>query len=380
MTQTIAFYAPLKSPNHETPSGDRQVARLFTSLFKELGYHVNLMSNFRSWSAESCTQKSLKDQALQEAKQLCNDYEARPKAERPILWFTYHLYHKAPDWIGPLFCNHFNIPYIIAEASIAPKRANGEWALGYQDALHAIMQASYTLTLAPHDQDILSKFIPQNKLISFLPFIQIPPSVGDKQEIRQQLARTYGLPPEKKWLLTVAMMRDDCKKDSYVELINALSHTHPDETCAIFIGDGEARTSIEAKAIEAGVPIFFLGKLSRDLVNQFYQASNLYLWPAINEAYGMSILEAQAAGLPVIAGDFGSVSTLVEHEKTGIILPQNQPHLFAESINSLLQNQTRLNLFSQTALKQANEKFGFQRAKTQMQKIIETLMKEEPNV
>ena len=378
MTQTIAFYAPLKSPNHTTPSGDRLVARLFVSLFQELGYNVNLMSNFRSWSAKGSTQESLKATAFHEAERLCKGYET--KAEKPLFWFTYHLYHKAPDWIGPAFCKHFNIPYMIAEASIAPKRANGEWELGYEDALSAIKQASRALTLAPHDHEILSKFIPQDRLISFMPFIQTPPPLHDKKLLREKLAATYHLPIAKKWLLTVAMMRDDCKRESYLELNDSLSSVKSSDYCAIFIGDGEARTELEAEAKQSNLPLFFLGKLSSEDVNHFYTASDLYLWPAINEAYGMSILEAQTAGLPVIAGNFGSVATIVETEKTGIILPPNQPHLFAHSIDSLLNNQPRLDLFSQNALQRTTEKFSFQRAKTQMKEIIETLMKEKPNV
>ena len=39
-----------------------------------------------------------------------------------------------------------------------------------------------------------------------------------------------------------------------------------------------------------------------------YAGADLYLWPAINEAYGMAFLEAQAAGLPVVAGRTGGVA------------------------------------------------------------------------
>ena len=42
---------------------------------------------------------------------------------RPDLWFTYHLYYKAPDLVGPLVAGALGIPYAVAEASVAHKRA-----------------------------------------------------------------------------------------------------------------------------------------------------------------------------------------------------------------------------------------------------------------
>ena len=48
-----------------------------------------------------------------------------------------------------------------------------------------------------------------------------------------------------------------------------------------------------------------------------YAAADLYVWPACNEAYGMALLEAQAAGLPVVAGREGGVPDIVAHGPPG---------------------------------------------------------------
>ena len=50
---------------------------------------------------------------------------AAAPAAAPELWFTYHLYHKAPDWLGPRIAGALGIPYVVAEASFAPKQAGG---------------------------------------------------------------------------------------------------------------------------------------------------------------------------------------------------------------------------------------------------------------
>ena len=47
----IAYYAPLKSPDHPVPSGDRQMARMLKAALELAGYTVELASEFRSFSA-----------------------------------------------------------------------------------------------------------------------------------------------------------------------------------------------------------------------------------------------------------------------------------------------------------------------------------------
>src|SRR3972149_3576414 len=51
MPMRIAFYAPLKSPTHGTPSGDRRIAGLFMDALARAGHRVELASTFRSYDA-----------------------------------------------------------------------------------------------------------------------------------------------------------------------------------------------------------------------------------------------------------------------------------------------------------------------------------------
>src|SRR5439155_20302278 len=67
-----------------------------------------------------------------------------------------------------------------------------------------------------------------------------------------------------------------------------------------------------------------------------YAGADLYLWPAVNEAYGMAFLEAQAAGLPVVAGRTGGVPAVVADGVTGILTPIGDPAAFADAVAQLL--------------------------------------------
>ena len=67
------------------------------------------------------------------------------RTSRPRLWFTYHVYYKAPDWIGPRVARGLGIPYVVAEGSRAAKRAQGPWALGHAGAEAALDRADCDL-------------------------------------------------------------------------------------------------------------------------------------------------------------------------------------------------------------------------------------------
>ena len=75
----------------------------------------------------------------------------RRPAARPDIWFTYHLYHKAPDWLGPAVSRALDIPYVVAEASVAAKQRDGKWAIGYAGSIAAIEAAAATIFFNPVD-------------------------------------------------------------------------------------------------------------------------------------------------------------------------------------------------------------------------------------
>ncbi|TIN91238.1 MAG: glycosyltransferase family 4 protein, partial [Mesorhizobium sp.] len=78
------------------------------------------------------------------------------------------------------------------------------------------------------------------------------------------------------------------------------------------VGDGPARD--EVKAQFAGLPadrIEWLGAIEPAAVPDVLYSGGIYVWPGCGEAYGVAYLEAQAAGLPVVAQDIAGVPEVV---------------------------------------------------------------------
>lgn len=341
----IAFYAPLKAPTHPVPSGDRRVGRLFWQALEQAGHQPFLAATLRTW--DDGTRPGRPERLAALGRRLAARLIRRWQGAPPDLWFTYHLYHKAPDWLGPVVAGHFGIPYLVAEASHAPKRATGPLAFGHAAAADAIRRAAVVLAMTSADLACLQPLVrPPARLIRFPPFIDTAPyrAAADRRDRhRAALAAATGLPTDQAWLLAVGMMRAGDKERSYQVLARALTHLADDPRWSlIIVGDGPRRPAVAAgfAALPPG-RVRWLGAVAAEPLAAVYAAADLMVWPAINEAYGMALLEAQATGLPVVAGRTGGVPDLVRADRTGLLTPPGDDRAFAAAIAFLLDDPVR---------------------------------------
>ena len=333
----IAFYAPLKAPTHETPSGDRRMARLLQAALQAGGHAVTLASDFRSFDRDGdpARQERLKAQGAAIAADLIADYQT--SATPPEAWFTYHLYHKAPDWLGPAVAEALAIPYLVAEPSFAPKRAGGPWDLGHRAAATAIAAADRLFCLTRLDMACIAPQLSDPDRMAFLPpFLDAAPFAAARPR-RDALTRRFGLDPDKRWLLAVGMMRPGDKWQSFQRLGVAMTRLGGDDGQLLVVGDGELRGEVEAVLPGAR----FAGALPAADLAEVYASCDLYVWPAVGEAYGMALLEAQAAGLPVVAGNERGVPDVVRDGETGLLTPPGDMTAFAAAIAGLLRDDDR---------------------------------------
>jgi len=352
----IAFYAPLKSPAHDTPSGDRRIAELLMAALTRAGHRVELASSFRSFEPEGdrVRQAALRDEGIGLGRELAARWREAGAAARPELWFTYHVYYKAPDWLGPEASASLGIPYVIAEASHARKRAGGAWDLAHRGALDAIRRADLLLCPTRDDVEGLRAVDAlRGRIESLPPFLDATPfraAAARREACRRELARRHGLDSGVPWLSVAAMMRPGDKLASYGALARALGHLRDLPWRLLVAGDGSARGEVEA-ALGGTVPgrAVFLGALPLEGVAEAYAAADLCVWPAVNEAYGMAMLEAQAAGLPVVSCATRGVPDVVVHGQTGLLAPDRDERALAGLVRELLSDEGRRSRMSAAA-------------------------------
>jgi len=344
----IAFYAPMKPPDAPNPSGDRRMARLLIKALGRAGHRVTLASRFRVWQGapDAARQRRLGALGARMAGRLAGRWQAGPAAARPELWFSYHVHYKAPDWLGPPVSRALHIPYVIAEASHAPKRAGGPWAVGHEAAASAIRAADAIIGPNPVDAACVAPLLRDGvRWTALPPFVEtaaLAEAAGHRAAHRQALCASQRIDPASPVLLAVAMMRPGDKLASYAALAEAMARLGDRPWTLLIAGDGAARTEVEARfaALPAG-RLRWLGERPGEALAALYAAADLLVWPAINEAYGMAILEAQAAGLAVVAGRAGGVAGIVRDGETGLLTPPGEAAAFAGAVADLLADAAR---------------------------------------
>ena len=335
----IAFYAPMKSPDHAVPSGDRTMARLVLAALRHAGFSPELASEVRTLdlAGDAGVQRALRAESEEEADRLIALHRARSARDRPGLWFTYHCHYKAPDWLGPRVARALGIPYVVAEGSRSARRAHGAWALGHAGAEAALDAADCLLVMTPSDaEDLEPALCPGQKLVSFPPFLDASawPQAGRRPPPNDGAVR----------LLTVAMMRQGDKLASFRLLAQALARVPPGAPWSLdVVGDGAARSEVESLFAAFGGRIRHHGVIhGRDRLAERYAEADLLVWPAVGEAYGMTLLEAQACGCPVLAGREGGVAAVVVDGETGILVAPRNADVFAGALAGLMRRPAEL--------------------------------------
>jgi len=338
----IAFYAPLKPPTHGTPSGDRRVAGLLIDALTHAGQRVELVSTFRSFDGDGDgeRQEALRAQGEGLAQRLVDQWLAAPPDTRPQVWFTYHLYYKAPDWLGPAVSAALGIPYVVAEPSFAPKRAEGPWGLGHRATEAAIRAARLVFCPTRDDVACVAGLVAKERIVLLPPFLDVEhyrAAQARRAAHRAKLAAELGLDADAPWIVVAAMMREGDKLASYRALAEALARLQDLPWRLVVAGDGAARVQVEG-ALESAVPgrACFLGTLAQRRLAEVYAACDLMAWPAVNEAYGMALLEAQAAGVPIASCALRGVPDVVVDGRTGLLAPAGDMAALAAHIRTLL--------------------------------------------
>ncbi len=308
------------------------------------GQRVELASTFRTFdgNGDDARQQALRAQGAALAQHLAAQWREAPLDARPDLWFTYHLYYKAPDWLGPAVSEALGIPYVIAEASYAPKRAGGPWALGHEATAMAIRKASLVLCPTRDDVACVSELIDERRILYLPPFLDAKPYAGAAQRrvaLRAELGQSAALDDAVPWIAVVAMMREGDKLASYRALAATLSRLQHLPWRLVVAGEGPARGEVE-RAFAERIPgrAALIGALPVRRLAEVLAACDLYAWPAVNEAYGMALLEAQAAGLPVVSCATRGVPDIVQHGRTGLLARYADEPALAEAIADLLQH------------------------------------------
>jgi glycosyltransferase involved in cell wall biosynthesis len=151
--------------------------------------------------------------------------------------------------------------------------------------------------------------------------------------------RTYGIGPLDPLVLFVGRLTTQKGPDLLLEAVPGILHNRGDAK-VVFVGDGDMRGGLEQRAEELGVrhAVRFLGAMDAcgDLIN-LYKSADVVCIPSRNEPFGIVVLEAWAAGKPVVATRNGGTRDIITHGVDGLLIYDNPPSI-CWGINEVIAN------------------------------------------
>ena len=110
---------------------------------------------------------------------------------------------------------------------------------------------------------------------------------------------------------------------------------------------------------------------------KIYANLSVFFLPSYMEACPMVILEAMAAGVPVIATEVGGIPEIVEHGVTGYLIPPKDPQAIADAVEHVINNPEEVKKIVENARRTVKERFDFRENARQFVKIYQELLDEQ---
>jgi glycosyltransferase involved in cell wall biosynthesis len=107
---------------------------------------------------------------------------------------------------------------------------------------------------------------------------------------------------------------------------------------ATIVGDGDERDGLVAlrDSLDLGGHVAFAGAATQAQVAEWWRAADIGALCSSSEGMPVSLMEAAACGVPVVATDVGGVSELVAHGRTGLVVPPGDVAAFAAALDALI--------------------------------------------
>lgn len=180
-------------------------------------------------------------------------------------------------------------------------------------------------------------------------------------EKREQTRNEFAIEQDEIAIAIVGRLAPIKNHDLFLDAVQ-LAAQQTQKKCAVFIvGDGTERQSIEAKIAELQLPPHIRIVMTSWIkdIGTFNAGMDLICLSSNNEGTPVSLIEAQAANIPVITTDVGGVKDILLDGETGFVVPKNNPEKFAEKLVLLIEDEKKRKKMSQNGWTFVEEKFHY---------------------
>lgn len=172
-------------------------------------------------------------------------------------------------------------------------------------------------------------------------------------------------------IMMVACLREEKRIDVLIRAMPQVLARFPDARLTLG-GEGRCRAALTQLTNELGLAdrVTFLGH--RDDVPQVLHGGDVFVLPSRSEAFPNSVMEAMAAGLPVVASNVGGIPELVRDGHNGRLVPPGDVDALARALVDVLGDPERAERFGRAGRRVIEETYSFDRMVEQFETLYET--------
>ncbi|MGC9398865.1 MAG: glycosyltransferase [Anaerolineae bacterium] len=244
-----------------------------------------------------------------------------------------HLFHA--NLLAATIGRLTRIPVIIAT------RHSVEIGGGHREWINRLVRSSHdavvTVSREVYEAELRRSGTDPGKLVMIPGGVRLSDFDEIVQASPERLRDGWGIQPQSYLIGTVGRF---VEPKGYPHLLDAMVRiqAHLPDVKALLVGDGVLRPAMEEKAHALGLSdsVIFTG-IRRD-VPEILALLDVFVLPSLWEGLPLALLEAMAAGLPVVATRVGGVPEVVVDGVTGLLVPPRDPHALADAILRLLRD------------------------------------------
>ena len=217
------------------------------------------------------------------------------------------------------------------------------------------------------------KIAPRNKV----EVVPLGLELGRFQDVeiwRGELRRELGLPLQAKLMGSVGRLVPIKDLNTLLHAMIELSATQP-EAILLIVGDGPERPALEKQAQRLGLGsrVRFLG--FRDDLERIYADLDVAVNCSLNEGTPVSLIEAMASGVPVVATSVGGTPDLLEEGRLGTLVPPANSKALANGLAEILSRSESLPKGAMRARRRIHKRFGLERLLSDLDRLYLRLLK-----
>tara|TARA_B100001758_G_C18404814_1_gene611343 strand:- start:698 stop:1885 length:1188 start_codon:yes stop_codon:yes gene_type:complete len=199
----------------------------------------------------------------------------------------------------------------------------------------------------------------------------------NKKENRKKIRDQYGLNEDDVVIAIIGRLAPIKNHDFFLDVVKKVSKSRKKNIVFLIVGDGELKDSISKNVDQMkqeGIDIRMTSWVKN--INEFNAGMDIICLTSNNEGTPVSLIEAQASGVPVISTDVGGVKNIVNDEQTGFVIKIGDIDTYALKMMLLIDDKNLRNQFSSKGWEYVGNKYNYKNLADNMEKYYLELLSE----